>query len=203
MYPSKIISGGQTGADMAGLEAAAALELETGGTAPYNWMTEDGYKKPLLVSYGLVAGPYDPRTYPIRTKLNVQDSDGTLLTGNSSSPGSRLTRRYCIQEGKPWTENPTPENLRAWLRINAVHILNVAGNRESRNPGIFASTVKLLLETIDVLKSYDMVCLNCNARRNIELTEVYYQEEMDSGGILCTDCSITNQYLMVPFSSLQ
>ncbi len=148
MYPSKIISGGQTGADMAGLEAAAALELETGGTAPYNWMTEDGCKKSLLVSYGLVAAPYDAKTYPIRTRLNVRYSDGTLLTGNSASVGTRLTRRYCIQEGKPFIENPTSENLRAWLRINAIHTLNVAGNRESRNPGIFTSTVKLLLTAL-------------------------------------------------------
>ncbi len=203
MYPNKIISGGQTGADFAGLEAAAALGLETGGTASYNWMTDEGPKRELLVSYGLVAGPYDSKTYPIRTRLNVRDSDGTLLTGNSSSIGTRLTRRYCIQEGKPFIENPTPESLRAWLRINTIHILNVAGNREKINPGIFASTVQLLLEAISRPKSYDMQCLNCNTRRNIEMTEVAYQKEMDAGGILCTNCSKVNQYLMVPYSSLQ
>lgn len=38
----KIISGGQTGADQGGLRAGRLLHLETGGTAPHNWMTEQG-----------------------------------------------------------------------------------------------------------------------------------------------------------------
>jgi hypothetical protein len=40
MIPNKIISGGQTGADQGGLEGARLLGIQTGGTAPYNWMTD-------------------------------------------------------------------------------------------------------------------------------------------------------------------
>ncbi len=203
MYPSKIISGGQTGADIAGLEAAAALKLETGGTAPYNWMTDEGPKRHLLISYGLVAGPYDPSTYPIRTQMNIEASDGTLLVGKLSERGSRLTASICLKQSKPLIENPTSDNLGSWLMLNKIATLNVAGNRERINPGIFASTVKLLLEAIDSPNSsYDMVCLNCETRRTIEMTEEEYQSVMDDGGPPCIE-TIFCKELMVPYSSLQ
>jgi hypothetical protein len=38
----RIISGGQTGADRAGLEAGRLLGVATGGTAPNNFLTEQG-----------------------------------------------------------------------------------------------------------------------------------------------------------------
>ena len=38
--PSKIISGGQTGADMGGLLAAKDLGIRTGGWMPKGWLTE-------------------------------------------------------------------------------------------------------------------------------------------------------------------
>ena len=37
-----IISGGQTGADQAGIAAAVKHGLDVDGWAPKNWMTEDG-----------------------------------------------------------------------------------------------------------------------------------------------------------------
>ena len=50
MFPlQKIISGGQTGADRGGLEAAEALGIETGGTVPLGFWTTDG-KCPELVT---------------------------------------------------------------------------------------------------------------------------------------------------------
>ena len=38
----KIISGGQSGADLAGLKAAIKLGIETGGFIPKNYRTENG-----------------------------------------------------------------------------------------------------------------------------------------------------------------
>ncbi len=40
---SKIISGGQTGADRAGLDIAIALGIDYGGSLPSGRRTEDGY----------------------------------------------------------------------------------------------------------------------------------------------------------------
>ena len=38
----KIISGGQTGADKAGLEAALVMKYKTGGFCPKGYLTESG-----------------------------------------------------------------------------------------------------------------------------------------------------------------
>lgn len=48
----KIISGGQTGADMGGLEAAREYGFPTGGYAPKGWMTERYVKRSFYVHLG-------------------------------------------------------------------------------------------------------------------------------------------------------
>jgi len=145
----KIISGGQTGADQGGLVAGKKLLLETGGTAPFNWMTDNGPLPELEQQFGLVAGPYDRAIYPIRTKRNVEDSDGTVLFGRMHSPGSKLTIRFCKDLGKPYTVNANSRVLKRFVEINDIQTLNVAGNRESRNPGITMSTTKTLVEAFE------------------------------------------------------
>lgn len=47
----KIISGGQTGADRAGLDVAIALELDYGGVLPKGRLTEEG---PLDLRYNRI-----------------------------------------------------------------------------------------------------------------------------------------------------
>ena len=139
----KIISGGQTGADQAGLWAARALKLEKGGTAPKGWETENGSSEHILKPMGLVEGPSG---YKERTKQNVEDSDATVLFGRMTSPGSKLTIRVCKDLGKPHIVNPNPRVLRRFIEINDVETLNVAGNRESKNPGIGTRTYDILVE---------------------------------------------------------
>ena len=146
---TKIISGGQTGADQGGLEAGRRLGIFTGGTAPHGWLTERGPQRELLQGYGLVEGEYDPQKYPLRTAKNVKDSDGTALFGSPGSPGSRLTINICKHLEKPYIINPTPAGLLKWIKLNSIEVLNVAGNRESRNPGIQRKTRAMLVWTLD------------------------------------------------------
>ena len=148
MRPSKIISGGQTGADQAGLHAAKILKIKTGGTAPYNYMTDEGPNLGLLRSYGLNPGPYDPKTYPKRTRINIADSDGTVIFKalGIRSPGSQLTINICIAMNKPHIINPTPSRLRKWVEDQGILTLNVAGNRERINPGLEERVTKILVE---------------------------------------------------------
>lgn len=141
----KIISGGQTGADQGGLAAGNFLKLETGGTAPPGYSTDDGPMPYLLRSYGLVEGGLDPRTYPRRTERNILDSDGTVVFGNTRSPGTGLTIRLCDKYGKPHIENPDDEQLLKFVIDHNIGVLNVAGNRERRNPGIFDSTRETII----------------------------------------------------------
>jgi len=141
----KIISGAQTGADRAGLAAAAVLSLEVGGTVPRGRRAEDG---PLtdrtMKLFNLKEHSSDK--YPPRTKANVWNSDGTVVFGNVGSPGSRLTLKYCRELGKPYCINPTPDQLRVWALKWKIETLNVAGNRENSNPGIYRSTLNTLIE---------------------------------------------------------
>lgn len=148
MHPvTKIISGGQTGADQGGLRAGRLLGLKTGGTAPPNFMTDKGPNK-ALSTFGLVEGEHDPRIYPKRTRKNVADSDGTVLFGNVASPGCRLTIKCCQEIGKPYIINPSQDKLREWTVENNIRTLNVAGNRESKSPGIFNTTRDMIIKAL-------------------------------------------------------
>lgn len=139
-----IHSGGQTGADSGGLAAAVSLGLRTGGWAPGGYRTEKGPNH-VLATLGLREHPSS--SYPPRTKLNVTETDGTFWFGRPSSPGGKLTLRLVSELGKPCLVHPWQGGdlepsayeigrFQAWVRENDVRVLNVAGNREEKNPGI-------------------------------------------------------------------
>jgi hypothetical protein len=97
MAITKIISGGQTGADVAGLDAAINHAIPHGGWIPKGRLTEDG---PLPAKYQLQEMP--TASYPKRTAQNVIDSDGTVIfTHGTLIGGSALTRKIALQRGKP------------------------------------------------------------------------------------------------------
>lgn len=155
----KIISGGQTGADQGGLEGGKIAGLETGGTAPANYWTEDGESRSLLESYEL--GTTLSSSYPPRTKINVRNSDGTLIFGDYSSRGSALTIRYCEDLDRPyyavsWRKSKiadvTVENVAKWIADHEIEVLNVAGNRESKNPGIYDATRDFVVRLVEELR---------------------------------------------------
>src|ERR1035437_3168023 len=129
----KIISGGQTGADIAGLKFARDNGIPTGGSAPKGFMTEAGSNPELrdLYNLGELNGNYMDRTIQ-----NVMDADGTVIFAEKMTDGSRLTLDICIKEKKPYLLNPTREEFIAWISDNDIRILNIAGNRESVAPGI-------------------------------------------------------------------
>lgn len=150
-----IISGGQTGADQGGLRAGRALGLPTGGWAPRGWRTEAGVAA-WLKDYGLVE--HASAEYPPRTKANVHRADATLLVGDPASAGSAYTLRCCVEARRPCLIVPFPlgarsaaeeaARVRAWLGARRPEVLNVAGNRESENPGIGAFTTALLTRAL-------------------------------------------------------
>ena len=73
-YLKKIISGGQTGADRAGLDAAMELNIPIGGWCPKGRKAEDG---PIDKKYPLQETKLGD--YKVKTGLNVKDSDGTII----------------------------------------------------------------------------------------------------------------------------
>jgi len=129
---------------MAGLLAAKELGLKTGGCAPRDYNTEEGPNLELKTLYGLVAkGSYYQRTYN-----NVRDSDATVIFGKLASSGSRLTSRYCTVWKKPFITNPNMGDLLAFLEEHRIETLNVAGNRETKNPGIEQRVRAFLVEAL-------------------------------------------------------
>ncbi len=70
----KIVSGGQTGVDRAGLDVALALQIPCGGWCPKGRLAEDGV---IPADYPLEETPSEG--YVQRTEWNVRDSEGTLV----------------------------------------------------------------------------------------------------------------------------
>lgn len=140
--PAKLISGGQTGADLAGLRAGHAMGIPTGGWAPRGWLTERGAKPFLGTRYGLQE--HRSSRYTARTEQNVIDCSGVVIFGDLKHTGSARTIQIARTLGKHWIANPTAAALKTWWTDlmadfavpDAYGILNVAGNRESVNPGI-------------------------------------------------------------------
>lgn len=149
---TKIISGAQTGADRAGLDAALCLGLLVGGWIPRGRKTDEGeLSTDLMLRYCLQE--HVSAAYPPRTEQNVRESDATVLFGRMSSPGSALTIRLCKLHNKRYYENPTADALRYILAHtwNDVAVLNVAGNRERTNPGIYLTTFDTLMQALSPL----------------------------------------------------
>lgn len=149
----KIISGGQTGADQGGLEAAEFLGIATGGVAPMNFMTENGPEKDKLAhQYHLTEETYASnlsKSYKERTRRNLEYSCATVIFADKpASPGTKLTIDKCIGLGKTFVLNPDSTELLHWLIRHKVTLLNVAGNRESKAPGIQEKVKKLLIATL-------------------------------------------------------
>src|SRR6202048_4111123 len=94
----KIISGGQTGADRAGLDFAIETGLEHGGYVPKGRKAEDGR---IADRYILVE--LRTSSYPARTRKNIEESDGTVILSleRRLSGGTKLTWEHAKKLCKP------------------------------------------------------------------------------------------------------
>jgi hypothetical protein len=146
--PFTIISGGQTGADRAALDAALALGLSHGGWICRGRKTEDG---PLPKRYRLKE--MDSGRYRDRTEKNVLDSDGTVIFAFAPlQGGSALTEALAIRHDKPCLflnlaeidQKQARVALGRWLREHRIRRLKVAGPRASNAPGIHDAVYSLL-----------------------------------------------------------
>ena len=140
-----IISGGQTGVDRAALDVALELHLPCGGWCPKGRRAEDGCipeRYPLKET--------STAAYPQRTESNVRDSDGTLvLTVGEPNGGTALTIALARRHSKHHlvvnlNQKADMKAIRQWRQSNRIEVLNVAGPRESENPGIYSKAYTFL-----------------------------------------------------------
>jgi hypothetical protein len=145
---TKIISGGQTGADRAGLDFAIKNSIPHGGWVPKGRKTEDGT---LPEQYQLQEMPTSE--YRKRTEKNILDSDGTVIVSHGPlSGGSALTKELTKKHSKFWIHidmkdlslETAAARLASWIERNRIETLNVAGPRASKDPKIYAATLDLL-----------------------------------------------------------
>ena len=137
----RIVSGGQTGVDRGALDAALERGFPIGGWVPKGRMAEDGI---VPGRYGALRESSRPG-YHWRTERNIIDSDATLILApdpDRLSGGTLKTLVFARNHRKPVRVSraapPFPDlhGTVAWLGDHAVRVLNVAGPRESRHPGI-------------------------------------------------------------------
>jgi hypothetical protein len=160
----KVISGLQTGVDVGAVMAAKTYGYETGGWMPAGFLTEEGPRPEYAGFFG--AREHTSPKYPPRTRCNIRDSDGTLMLAWKGEPGTRLTYNLAGKLGRPnlllSTGDPfwkAPEGIeilvnqvRKFILDNHLSTLNVAGNRESKCPGIRDWTYSIMCEVFHRLR---------------------------------------------------
>ena len=145
-----IRSGGQTGADRAGLDAAVANGVTTVGWVPLGGSAEDLREPPGLIS--MYDGMRDSGTLDltVRTRLNVRDSHATLIVfpwEGEMTPGSAMTAGFAEEYGRPLfvSNGDDLDEILDWLSgIGNELTLNIAGPTESKRPGTYDVAYRLI-----------------------------------------------------------
>ena len=129
-----IISGGQTGVDMAALEFAIQNGLRYKGFCPRGRINESGI---IPQKFNLIETiSFDHKT---RTRYNILSAGGTLMLYNAKlDGGTEYTRRFCLSVNHPLLvltlQNTYSENinkLNNWIETHNITLMNIAGPRES------------------------------------------------------------------------
>ena len=161
MLISKIVSGGQTGVDRGAIEAALELGFPYGALIPKGRLAEDG-----IVPEKFDRMEVAPRKdYLFRTEWNVTHSDATLIIARKImkdgawreelAGGTLRTERFAAVHARPrlviFSQNV--EKVVEWLeKLAAANgcgiVLNVAGPRESKAPGIQESTRRFITQLL-------------------------------------------------------
>jgi hypothetical protein len=122
------------------MDWAVSAGIEHGGWCPQGRLAEDGR---IPSRYDLTETPSDD--YAVRTEWNVRDSDATVIMSlhSSLSGGTQLTQMLAVALGRPWVHvyadlgiDQATKQVRDFLSVHPVKILNVAGPRESEEPGV-------------------------------------------------------------------
>lgn len=136
----EVRSGGQTGADIAGVIAAHVFGIPTSGLLPKGWTTLDGPKPQYEKLFNMKE--HYAKAYPPRTYENVKLADATLrFATDFNSAGERCTLKAVTSYSKPFMDvhpgsEPDPSVVAQWIRDGGYRRLNIAGNSRQTSPQI-------------------------------------------------------------------
>jgi len=141
----KIISGGQTGVDIAALDFALENKIPCGGWCPKGRINEDG-----LIPDKYPLSETKSSEYNERTEMNIKDSDGTLvLYSGNIDKGTKFTLKRATELQKPFFSIDINKTLDfalffQWIKTYNINTINIAGARESSSPGIYKLVYEFL-----------------------------------------------------------
>ena len=144
----KIISGGQTGAERAALDAAIDLDIPYNGWVPKGRKTDNG-----ILPYQYKLNETSSKSNSNYTERNVIDSDGTLifshgkLRGGSVWPiklANRHKRQYLHIDLERTPAFSAATVILDWIMKNNIKNLNITGSRASKDPSIYNHTKKII-----------------------------------------------------------
>ena len=155
----RIVSGGQTGADRAGLDVALMNHFPYGGWCPKGRLAEDGA---IPDAYDLKETP--SASYLQWTEWNVRDSDGTVIftMAPTLSGGSKRTADFADKHGRPFlhidssNSDGTTEFLE-FVDTHEIRVLNVAGSRSSKEPALYPWVTGFLNYTLFYGEPYSLI----------------------------------------------
>jgi len=152
-----IVAGGQTGADQAALDAAIACGFPHKGWCPKGCIAENG-----IIPDRFKLQETQTSDYSERTKLNIRDSDGTLIfvpqlpleitDGTVLTINEAKTKKkayYIVDYSKLIDYKP----ILQWIKQHKIHILNVAGPRESSTLGTYQSVLSAMSNLLALAKT--------------------------------------------------
>lgn len=168
-----VISGGQTGADQAGLYAGRHFGITTGGSIAKGFRTALG-DDPSLAQFNLVEEK--SRAYQPRTWKNASESDGTVrLASNFNTGGEILTLRYAETAKKPILSlllnekdyESKAQELVDFIINHSITCLNVAGNadRDQQFGFHFHNALTILNLAFEILQKKNLL-IHDAPRRN-------------------------------------
>jgi len=148
----KIISGGQTGADIAGIDAAIGCNVPYGGWLPKGRKTVNGPLSERYTDFQVMTWG----GYPQRTEQNVIESDGTVIfTYGKLAGGLFLTKRFAVNHNRPWLHidldamrEPVTKII-DWIIEWDIKILNIAGKSGSKAPEIHDQVKGIIRQVLE------------------------------------------------------
>lgn len=138
--------------DRAALEWALANHVSHGGWCPRGRKAEDG-----IIPSRFQLGETEDEEYSDRTERNVRDSDGTVIISASAelSGGTAETAKFVKQFAKPLLQlissakaDEAALELGHFINQYGIEVLNVAGPRQSEEPGIGEFVKEVLTQAL-------------------------------------------------------